>query len=104
MCGGKIVWVKKKKEHFINGIKVTEEVAQSILSKSTYFANDAKYLELYNDFVSQQKEPFIAIMYYLKDSQMKKLSSEETLKKLYPFLDITKKKKHINDDLGNVKI
>lgn len=56
-----------KRKHFINGIQVDEEVVQSILNKPTYFPNKTENLELYNDFVQLQKEPFKAIMYYFND-------------------------------------
>lgn len=56
-----------KRQHFINNIQVSEEVAQSILNKSQYIVNDSKSFELYNDFVSQQKQPFKAIMHYFND-------------------------------------
>ena len=42
-----------------------------------------------NEFIINYNIPQ---MWVSKDNQMVKLSSDETLKKLYPFLDITKKK------------
>lgn len=57
----------EKRKNFINGIEVSNEVAKNILEKQTYYINDATYLELYNDYVAQQKEAFKAIMYYFND-------------------------------------
>lgn len=57
-----------KRKHFINDIEVADDIAQKMLSVQEYHANDAKIFELYNDFVSQQKEPFKAIMYYFNDT------------------------------------
>lgn len=57
---------KDKREHFIEALIVPEEIAKEIRN-STYHVNDSKGLELYNDFVSQQKEPFKAIMHYFND-------------------------------------
>ncbi len=57
----------KRKEHFINGIKVSDTVAEEILNKQEYFANDSKSLELYHNFVYSQKNEFKALMYYFND-------------------------------------
>ncbi len=65
----------KKREHFINNVKVSDDVAKSILNKQEYFVNDSNNLELYNDFVAQQKEPFKAIVYYFND-MLTKLKQE----------------------------
>ena len=57
----------QKRENFISGVKVPETVRPSILDKPLYTVNDSKNLELYNDFVTHQKEPFKAIMFYFND-------------------------------------
>lgn len=57
----------EKRKNFMNGIEVSDEVAKNLLAKQQYIINDAAYLELYNDYVAQQKEAFKAIMYYFND-------------------------------------
>lgn len=57
----------KKKEHFINGFKVSDSVAKNILDKQEYYANDSEYLELYQNFVYSQRNEFKALMYYFND-------------------------------------
>ncbi len=57
----------EKRANFINGIEVSDEVAKKLLAKQKYILNGSAYLELYNDYVAQHKEPFKAIMYYFND-------------------------------------
>lgn len=65
----------EKRKNFIDGIEVSDEVAKNILAQQQYIINDADCLELYDDYVSQQKEPFKAIMYYFND-MLTKLKQE----------------------------
>lgn len=57
----------EKRKNFIDGIEVSDEVAKNLLAKQQYIINDSAYLELYDDYISHQKEPFKAIMYYFND-------------------------------------
>ena len=57
----------ENRANFINGIEVSDEVAKNLLAKQQYMINDSAYLELYDDYVVHQKEPFKAIMYYFND-------------------------------------
>lgn len=58
---------KDKNKSFVASIKVDDKTAKAILDKQTYYPNDAKNLELYNDYIAQQKEPFKAIMHYFNN-------------------------------------
>lgn len=57
----------KERKNFINGIQVSDEIAKNLLNRQLYHTNDADQLELYDDYISHQKEPFKAIMYYFND-------------------------------------
>lgn len=57
----------EKRKNFINGIEVSNDIAKNLLEKQEYYINDATYLELYDDYIAHQKEPFKAIMYYFND-------------------------------------
>ena len=57
----------EKKEHFINGIKVSPSVAEEILNKQEYVVNDSEHFELYENFVYSQRDAFKALMYYFND-------------------------------------
>lgn len=56
-----------KRQAFVNGIQVSEDEANIIRNKQEHIINDSKKLELYQDFVSMQKDAFKSIMYYFND-------------------------------------